>query len=174
MRSQGVKNPFVEFVTNRQWFHCVGVKKKCHGQWNCWIWQFEFFFLVFLSELPIKFVPGFGRFVKTLEEMVGRNYCHQKRERGWKTNTTSQGTCVNPNIIVASWRFVAKDAAQTTHKTLTHTCSDLSTETTYSYTNRHSGSQNPELAPYKRLSNRKLLLAWTAMHIITDPTAIQV
>jgi hypothetical protein len=58
-----------------------------------------------------------------------------KTERGWKTNTTSQGTYADPNRIVAAWRSVAKDATQTTHRTLTHTCSDLSTETTYSYTN---------------------------------------
>ncbi len=63
-----------------------------------------------------------------------------KRERGWKTNTTSQGTCADPNRIVAAWRFAAKDATQSTHRTLTHTCSDLSTETTYSYTKQHSGS----------------------------------
>jgi hypothetical protein len=44
---------------------------------NCWIWQFEFFFLVFLSELPIKSELGFGRFVRTLEDMVGRNHYFQ-------------------------------------------------------------------------------------------------
>jgi hypothetical protein len=36
-------------------------------RWNYWIWWSEFFFLVILSELTIKSVIGFGRFVKILE-----------------------------------------------------------------------------------------------------------
>jgi len=59
-----------------------------------------------------------------IDKLVGLS---PKRERGWKINTTSLGTCVDPNRIVASWRSTTKDAAQTTHRTLTHTCSDLST-----------------------------------------------
>jgi hypothetical protein len=54
-----------------------------------------------------------------------------------------------------------------------HTCFDLSIEITCSYSNQHIKSHNPELVPYIRLSNRKLSLGWSAMHIIADLTTIQ-
>jgi len=40
---------------------CVGVKKKCYGQWNCLIWWFELFFLVILSDFGVQYVIGLGR-----------------------------------------------------------------------------------------------------------------
>jgi hypothetical protein len=54
-----------------------------------------------------------------------------------------------------------------------HTCSDLSIEITCSYSNQHIRSHNPELVPYIWLSNRKLSLGWSVMHIIVDLTTIQ-
>jgi hypothetical protein len=38
---------------------CVGLKKKCYGQWNCWIWWSEFIFLSCLSWVGLLLtVPG--------------------------------------------------------------------------------------------------------------------
>ncbi len=34
--------------------------EKCYGQWNCWIWRSEYFFLSYLRWTNI----GFGRFVR--------------------------------------------------------------------------------------------------------------
>jgi len=74
--------------------------------------------------------------------------CHLKRERERereKTNATSQGTSADPKRNVAAWRPEAQAATQQLIETLTHSCSDLSTETTHSYTNQHIGSHNLEL-----------------------------
>jgi hypothetical protein len=45
---------------------CLGVQKKCYGQWNCCPCGLDlnFFCLACLSELTLEFVIRFGRFVR--------------------------------------------------------------------------------------------------------------
>ncbi len=47
---------------------CVGVKKCFYSWGNCWIWWSGFFFLDMLSELIVKCVMRFSRFVRILED----------------------------------------------------------------------------------------------------------
>ncbi len=47
---------------------CVGVKKKCYSRGNCGICSSEFFFFNMLSELIVKCVMRYSRFVRILED----------------------------------------------------------------------------------------------------------
>ncbi len=86
-------------------------------------------------------------------------YCHQKRERDWCNQPRYVCRPKQDRSCLEFWS--AKDTTLTTHRTLSHSCSGPSTEIIYSYSDRHIRSNNHEL-----------FHAWSAMHIITDPTAI--
>ncbi len=52
---------------------CVNVKKLFYGQWNYWIWWSELLLLIILSELIVKCVIGFDKFVRILEDGNGKS-----------------------------------------------------------------------------------------------------